>query len=451
MVGSTIFDSLQPWWVAAGGGAAAVAAAAVAGWRVRGSTAVPAAGWAVAAGGAITAECVLHAAGSGPLAGPSAAASARLAVAAVLVCPAMSLLGAKRPQHGIWQLIVASLAVVLAAPAATALLVRPGSLPEVHFVGRVFLVSLAAMAWMNFLGTRRWPAATLAVAGGVRPDAAAAWLVGLGGFAAATTTAADHETPAGRPFAAAIDRPFVAIRETLGAAWALRIAERFNGLAEERGWPCRLSLAGLAAGGDPLDRSWHRDTLRCFQSIMRRFVSRDRQMTSPATATPAIRVSDLVKRYDSRPPVDALRGLSLEVARGECFGLLGPNGAGKTTTVEILEGLLPPTSGTVELLGLSWQESAGELRERIGVSLQETRLSDKLTVAETIHLFRSFYRRGIEPDAALDLVGLLGKKAARSWAGPSWSSSTSRPPASIRSRGVRSGTSSTPSAGPATP
>jgi len=136
-------------------------------------------------------------------------------------------------------------------------------------------------------------------------------------------------------------------------------------------------------------------------------------MTSPATATPAIRVSDLVKRYDSRPPVDALRGLSLEVARGECFGLLGPNGAGKTTTVEILEGLLPPTSGTVELLGLSWRESAGELRERIGVSLQETRLSDKLTVAETIHLFRSFYRRGIEPDAALDLVGLLGKKAAR--------------------------------------
>jgi hypothetical protein len=298
MVGSTIFDSLQPWWVAAGGGAAAVAAAAVAGWRVRGSTAVPAAGWAVAAGGAITAECVLHAAGSGPLAGPSAAASARLAVAAVLVCPAMSLLGAKRPQHGIWQLIVASLAVVLAAPAATALLVRPGSLPEVHFVGRVFLVSLAAMAWMNFLGTRRWPAATLAVAGGVTlmrpflpgcstlgqveamlanpwPDAAAAWLVGLGGFAAATTTAADHETPAGRPFAAAIDRPFVAIRETLGAAWALRIAERFNGLAEERGWPCRLSLAGLAAGGDPLDRSWHRDALRCFQSIMRRFVSRE--------------------------------------------------------------------------------------------------------------------------------------------------------------------------------
>ena len=67
----------------------------------------------------------------------------------------------------------------------------------------------------------------------------------------------------------------------------------------------------------------------------------------------AIRCRNLVKRYDGRPPVEAVRGLDLEVAQGECFGLLGPNGAGKTTTIEILEGLLPATSGEVEVLGLA--------------------------------------------------------------------------------------------------
>ena len=131
------------------------------------------------------------------------------------------------------------------------------------------------------------------------------------------------------------------------------------------------------------------------------------------TATPAIRVTDLVKRYPGRPPVEAVRGLSLEVRRGECFGLLGPNGAGKTTTIEILEGLLAPTGGAVEVLGLQWSASERELRERIGITLQETRLSDKLTVGETIRLFRSFYATGIEPTAALEMVGLAQKSLSR--------------------------------------
>jgi ABC-2 type transport system ATP-binding protein len=111
--------------------------------------------------------------------------------------------------------------------------------------------------------------------------------------------------------------------------------------------------------------------------------------------------------------VEAVRGLSLTVERGECFGMLGPNGAGKTTTIEILEGLLTPDAGTVEVLGRCWQEHERELRERIGVSLQETRLSEKLTLLETVRLFRSFYRRGIEPLDALDLVGLVPKAHAR--------------------------------------
>src|SRR5579884_4103398 len=95
----------------------------------------------------------------------------------------------------------------------------------------------------------------------------------------------------------------------------------------------------------------------------------------------AIRCRDLRKTYDQK--VEAVRGLNLEIQVGECFGLLGPNGAGKTTTIEILEGLLEPTSGQVEVLGRTWQSSARELREWLGISLQETRLSEKLTVRET--------------------------------------------------------------------
>src|SRR6267378_3085026 len=108
--------------------------------------------------------------------------------------------------------------------------------------------------------------------------------------------------------------------------------------------------------------------------------------------------TNLVKRYGD---VVAVNGLSLRVSRGECFGLLGPNGAGKTTTIEILEGLLEPDAGTVELLGRHWKEHAHELRSRIGVVLQETRLPDKLTVYEVIQLFRSFYDRGVPAKALL--------------------------------------------------
>src|SRR6202158_3515482 len=98
----------------------------------------------------------------------------------------------------------------------------------------------------------------------------------------------------------------------------------------------------------------------------------------------AIRCSGLVKRYDARPPVEAVRGLDLSLERGECFALLGPNGAGKTTTIEILEGLLPAPSGEVEVLGRRWGEDDMALRQRLGISLQETRLAEKLTVEETL-------------------------------------------------------------------
>jgi len=128
---------------------------------------------------------------------------------------------------------------------------------------------------------------------------------------------------------------------------------------------------------------------------------------------PAIQCRDLRKTYEGK--VEAVRGLNLEIQTGECFGLLGPNGAGKTTTIEILEGLLEPTSGQVTILGRTWKENARELREAMGISLQETRLSEKLTVLETIELFSGFYRQPRAPREVLEQMQLEEK--ADSWVG----------------------------------
>ena len=127
----------------------------------------------------------------------------------------------------------------------------------------------------------------------------------------------------------------------------------------------------------------------------------------------AIQCRDLRKTYDGK--VEAVRGLSLEIQAGECFGLLGPNGAGKTSTIEILEGLLQPTSGEVRILGHSWDVNEREMREWLGISLQETRLSEKLTVRETIELFASFYRQPRSSDDVLEQLQLTEK--ADSWVG----------------------------------
>lgn len=265
------------------------AMSAVGGWLARGTTAVPAAGWAVAAAVALAAESAARS--QGWLVDPAARSAVRLVVVALGVCPAMSLLGAKRPQHGIWQLIVGTLAFVLMLPAVSATLVRPGSLPDVHMLEQLFIPLLVGAGWVNFVATRRWAAGTLVAAGqvglvwpflpGVSPeslppatvDAACSWSIAAGAGLALVQAARGVRCRAAQRLAAAVDPAFLALRETLGAAWALRICERFNSIAAARGWPCSLGLAGLE--GDVPPGPGERDVIRCVRSILRRFVSAD--------------------------------------------------------------------------------------------------------------------------------------------------------------------------------
>ena len=170
---------------------------------------------------------------------------------------------------------------------------------------------------------------------------------------------------------------------------------------------------------------------------------------------------DARRRWPAGGPgaaVVAVDGLDLAIRRGECFGLLGPNGAGKTTTVEILEGLLEPSAGEVELLGMSWARDDVRLRERIGVALQETRLPERLigrrrcwtcSAASTGARGRSprcwptsSWRRSATPGSASCRAdsGSGWRSPARWSASPTSCSSTSRPPGSIPSRAASCGT-----------
>ncbi len=115
---------------------------------------------------------------------------------------------------------------------------------------------------------------------------------------------------------------------------------------------------------------------------------------------PILEVRDLVKQY---PSVAAVSGVSFAVPEGTCFGLLGPNGAGKTTTLEIMEGILPPTSGEFRYRG----EPAGvRFREEAGILFQKTALQDFLTVRQSVALFRGLYERGLEVEEVLKLCAL---------------------------------------------
>jgi ABC-2 type transport system ATP-binding protein len=124
----------------------------------------------------------------------------------------------------------------------------------------------------------------------------------------------------------------------------------------------------------------------------------------------AIAVADLTKAYGS---VEALRGVSFDVAEGEVFGLLGPNGAGKTTTVEILEGYRRRDGGSAAVLGLDPGDAPRALRERMGVVLQHSELSPLLTVRETHRLFAGYFPNPRDVDEVIEQVGLAEKRDAR--------------------------------------
>jgi hypothetical protein len=275
------------------------AAAAAGGFLARGSTAVPAAVWAAVAAAAFGLEAAWRAGGG--LRDPATADCCRLAVAALAVCPILSVLGGKRPQHGVWQFIVATLAGVVALPAASALLVRPGSAADVHPLQRWLMLVIVLVAGMNYAATRHAAAAGLVVVGqaillrrwlpfgaAVPPapwlDAAAACVVATGAVVAAVQSfawparrraAGPRERRVADDPAAVLGDSFLALRETLGAAWSLRIVERFNTVAAERGWPCRLGFDGFHEGDAETDPAWRRDAARTGRALLRRFVTTD--------------------------------------------------------------------------------------------------------------------------------------------------------------------------------
>lgn len=288
----------QAWLVCLAAAVVTAAAAAAGGFLARGSTAVPAAIWASVAAVAFGLEAAWRAGGG--LQDPATADCCRLAVAALALCPILSVLGGKRPQHGVWQFIVATLAGVVALPAASALLVRPGSAADVHPLQRWLMLVIVLVAGMNYAATRHAAAAGLVVAGQVMLlrrwlpfgaaapapwlDATAACLVAAGAVLAAVQSfawparrraAGLRELRSGDDPAAVLGDSFLALRETLGAAWSLRIVERFNAVAVERGWPCRLGFDGFHEGEAEMDPAGRLAAARTGRALLRRFVNAD--------------------------------------------------------------------------------------------------------------------------------------------------------------------------------
>ncbi len=128
------------------------------------------------------------------------------------------------------------------------------------------------------------------------------------------------------------------------------------------------------------------------------------------TTAAALEITGLRKQYGHKVAVD---DLSLRVGEGEIFGILGPNGAGKTTTVECAEGLRRPDSGRVRVFGIDPYRDRAAARQLVGVQLQESQLPDKITVAEAVELYASFYPRHADPEALLNRLGLAEKRRTR--------------------------------------
>jgi len=128
------------------------------------------------------------------------------------------------------------------------------------------------------------------------------------------------------------------------------------------------------------------------------------------TTKTALEITNLRKRYGRKVAVE---DLSLRVSEGEVFGILGPNGAGKTTPVECAEGLRRPDGGTVRVFGVDPYRDRAEARQLVGVQLQESQLPDRITVAEAVSLYASFYPVHADTEALIDRLGLAERRGAR--------------------------------------
>lgn len=285
------------WWSAAAAGALVTLTALVAAWGARGSTAVPAALWGAAAGLALSLDAGCRAAGL--VTQPPAAATVRLVTTLLAIAPTLSILGAKRPQHGVWQFIVASFGLVLFLPTVAMTLARHSGTPDLHPLGRLLVAVVVLVGWLNHVATGLGAAATLVAVGvlalsrgflpgidtqaafpwtgaptalhAARVDAAAAWLVAAGGGLGIFLARRRRPTAAGATFAATVDPVWLSLRDTLGAAWALRIAERFDQLADGRGYPCRLGFRGIQPATAPADGPWQEDARGALGALFRRF------------------------------------------------------------------------------------------------------------------------------------------------------------------------------------
>jgi ABC-2 type transport system ATP-binding protein len=125
-------------------------------------------------------------------------------------------------------------------------------------------------------------------------------------------------------------------------------------------------------------------------------------------ADPVIEVKEVWKSFKT---VQAVKGVSIAIPKGQFVALLGPNGAGKTTLVEMIEGIQKPDHGDITIMGKKWKGNEDQLHRLIGISLQETRFIDKLRVSETLMLFASFFNTGRKRvDEIMDIVGLEEKR-----------------------------------------
>jgi ABC-2 type transport system ATP-binding protein len=122
-------------------------------------------------------------------------------------------------------------------------------------------------------------------------------------------------------------------------------------------------------------------------------------------------VIEVKEVWKSFKTVQAVKGISLNIPKGQFVALLGPNGAGKTTLVEMIEGIQKPDKGEITIMGKHWKGNEDELHRIIGLSLQETRFIDKLRVTETLQLFASFFNLGKERvNEIIDIAGLEEKR-----------------------------------------